>query len=171
LLRGNFIDAISPLVRKRCYETIGDYDERLKNLEDWDMWIRMVGAGFKFYYLDKPTIYFCKHEDNKSKITQRILMRRRIQVLSKAFIKGPSPLIKRSDEWKLIRRRAYANVFIDYASAVYRSCNYGDYVKYMEWGLKLDLSRATVKIIRRFIKSYFMTMVSSKNNQLPKESV
>jgi len=169
LLRGNFIDAISPLVRKKCYDVIGGNDERLKNLEDWDMWIRMVAGGFKFYYLDEPTVYFRKHDDNKSKDPLRN-MHQRFRVLYNAFVKELSPLSKDSKEWKTVRRKAYANVFIDYASSIYRSDNYGDYVKYMGWGLKLDLSRATAKIIRRFIKSYFMTMVSSRNNQLTKES-
>ena len=169
LMRGNFIDAISPLVRKKCYDVVGCYDERLKNLEDWDMWIKMVARGFKFYYLDEATVYFRKHDDNKSKDPLRN-MHQRFRVLYKAFVKELSPLSKYSNEWNTVRRKAYANVFIDYASSVYRIGNYWDYVKYMGWGLKLDLSRATAKIIRRFIKSYFMTMVSSRNNQLTKES-
>ena len=41
LIRGNFIPAIAPLVRRTVLDAVGGFDERLTALEDWDLWLRM----------------------------------------------------------------------------------------------------------------------------------
>ena len=41
LFDGNFIPAMTTLVRRTCYATVGLYDERL-SYEDWDMWLRIA---------------------------------------------------------------------------------------------------------------------------------
>ena len=41
LLRGNFIPAMSTMVRRECYDTVGLYDEQL-SYEDFDMWLRIA---------------------------------------------------------------------------------------------------------------------------------
>jgi len=41
LIRGNFIPAIAPLVRRTALEAAGGFDEGLTALEDWDMWLRL----------------------------------------------------------------------------------------------------------------------------------
>jgi len=41
LIRGNFIPAIAPLVRRTVLDAVGGFDERLTALEDWDMWLRL----------------------------------------------------------------------------------------------------------------------------------
>lgn len=51
LLDGNFLVPESMLVRRRCYEGAGLFDESLRACEDWDMWLRLardytiVGTG------------------------------------------------------------------------------------------------------------------------------
>jgi len=40
LLSGNFIPSLNTLVRRRCINDIGGYDESLV-YEDWDMWLRL----------------------------------------------------------------------------------------------------------------------------------
>jgi hypothetical protein len=40
LLQGNFIPAMSTMVRRECYERVGLYDEQL-TYEDFDMWLRI----------------------------------------------------------------------------------------------------------------------------------
>lgn len=53
LARGNFIPALTPLIRRSCYDAVGLYDERLA-YEDWDMWLR-ISTVFKFAFLTSPT--------------------------------------------------------------------------------------------------------------------
>jgi len=51
LLARNYIDACC-LFKRKVWETIGDLDENMPILEDWEYWIRAGKAGFKFYYID-----------------------------------------------------------------------------------------------------------------------
>ncbi len=53
LLDGNFIPALTPLIRRSCYDRVGVYDERLA-YEDYDMWLRLA-ASFKFAFLQWPS--------------------------------------------------------------------------------------------------------------------
>jgi len=46
LVDGNFIPALTTLIRRSCFETVGVYDERLC-YEDWDMWLR-IAQHFRF---------------------------------------------------------------------------------------------------------------------------
>ncbi|HEX2854044.1 MAG TPA: glycosyltransferase [Opitutaceae bacterium] len=46
LIEENFVPAMTTLVRRRCYEVVGGYDESLA-FEDWDMWLRM-SRSFQF---------------------------------------------------------------------------------------------------------------------------
>ena len=148
LLSGNFIDAISPLVRRRCYEVAGNYNERLKNLEDWEMWLRLSAAGFTFYYLDEPLIYIRRHQDRKSLDPVRN-KHQRLRVLYHVTA-GKRGHVKLDTK---MRTRAYANVFFDYAYAVYKQKDYSGYCHYMWWALRLHPKRATFKAIRRLLKS------------------
>lgn len=48
LLRGNFIPAMSTMVRRECYDTVGVYDEQL-SYEDFDMWLR-ISRHYEFHF-------------------------------------------------------------------------------------------------------------------------
>jgi glycosyltransferase involved in cell wall biosynthesis len=48
LWKGNFIPAMTTLIKRECYEKVGLYDEALY-YEDWDMWLR-IARGFEFAY-------------------------------------------------------------------------------------------------------------------------
>jgi glycosyltransferase involved in cell wall biosynthesis len=45
---GNFIPAMTTLVRRECYQQVGPFDETLF-YEDWDMWLR-ISRKFDFVY-------------------------------------------------------------------------------------------------------------------------
>ncbi|MBD3419891.1 MAG: glycosyltransferase [Chitinivibrionales bacterium] len=154
LLMGNFIDAISPLVKRSCYKEAGEFDESLRNLEDWDIWLRMAAHGFKFHFLNEQLVSIRKHSHNKSSIPSKD-RRARIKVLAKAFNN-----IHGADKQQL-RKKAFATVFLDYANAVYKMENYHSYAKYMSWALKLDPSGRTGKIMRRIIKSCLFSRLSA----------
>ncbi|MFC6791335.1 glycosyltransferase [Methylobacterium komagatae] len=44
-LSGNILCAPTAMIRREAYEAAGAYDPRLTNLQDFDMWIRMLMAG------------------------------------------------------------------------------------------------------------------------------
>jgi glycosyltransferase involved in cell wall biosynthesis len=48
----NYIDACA-VVRKSVFEKVGMYDVNMKwGWEDWDLWLRIAFAGYKFHYID-----------------------------------------------------------------------------------------------------------------------
>ncbi len=61
LLEGDFIPALNPLTRRKCYDVVGQYDERL-SYEDWDMWLR-IAQKFKFSFLPQVVTKY-RHVSN-----------------------------------------------------------------------------------------------------------
>ncbi|MGO8676105.1 MAG: glycosyltransferase [Limisphaerales bacterium] len=53
LWEANFIPAMTTLIRRRCYDVVGLYDEDLF-FEDWDMWLRMA-RRFEAAYCPVPS--------------------------------------------------------------------------------------------------------------------
>lgn len=45
---GNYIDTSDVLIRREAMLRMGGWDERYKKLLDWELWVRMVKAGYKF---------------------------------------------------------------------------------------------------------------------------
>lgn len=50
LVRKDPIPINTALVRRRVIERIGDFDERLSPVEDWEYWIRCAAFGARFHY-------------------------------------------------------------------------------------------------------------------------
>ncbi len=61
----NIITTSSVLMRRRCFERIGVFDEELFVAEDFDLWIR-VAASFGFHYVDKALVKYFVHTDGIS---------------------------------------------------------------------------------------------------------
>lgn len=51
LALGNFLPALTLLIKRACYENVGLYDEQLC-YEDWDLWLR-IAQHFKIAYIPK----------------------------------------------------------------------------------------------------------------------
>ena len=55
---GNCLCAPTAMIRREAYEAAGAYDRRLTNLQDLDMWIRMLIAGHAIHVLPEPLTAF-----------------------------------------------------------------------------------------------------------------
>lgn len=64
LVSGNFIPAMTTLVRRSCYETVGVFDESLP-WEDWDMWMR-IARQYSFVYSRTPSAKYRVHSQSYS---------------------------------------------------------------------------------------------------------
>lgn len=64
LLKNNFIMANAVLIRRCCFEKIGNYDESLY-FEDYDMWLRIARA-YKFAYLPNILAKYRSHSASMS---------------------------------------------------------------------------------------------------------
>ena len=61
---GNCLCAPSAMVRREAYKIAGSYDRRLTNLQDFDMWIRMLLAGHSIQVMRTPTTAFRVRDGN-----------------------------------------------------------------------------------------------------------
>ncbi len=55
--QGNCLCHPTVLIRRRCYDVLGDYDTRLRQLPDFDMWIRLV-KRYSIFVSDRELISF-----------------------------------------------------------------------------------------------------------------
>jgi glycosyltransferase involved in cell wall biosynthesis len=58
----NFITTSSLLVKRECFEAVGQFDEdpRLASSEDFDLWLR-ISHVYRFTYLDEPLVRYFVH--------------------------------------------------------------------------------------------------------------
>lgn len=64
---------IMSVFRRKVYETIGGFDERLRTNEDYDYWLRAAAAGFRFARNDRPLGHYRRREDSLSAGEVRML--------------------------------------------------------------------------------------------------
>jgi glycosyltransferase involved in cell wall biosynthesis len=65
LLKGNFIGSPVVLIKKECFDRVGLFDERLRNLVDWEMWLR-ISKHYHFRCVDEPLVIAHYDLDNVS---------------------------------------------------------------------------------------------------------
>ena len=53
IVRYNFIETATPLIRRTCFDRVGLFNEALVTHEDWEMWIRLAGH-YRFHYVNVP---------------------------------------------------------------------------------------------------------------------
>ncbi len=61
---GNCLCAPTAMIRREAYTAAGTYDPRLTNVQDLDMWIRMLMAGHRIHVLPEPLTAFRIRDDN-----------------------------------------------------------------------------------------------------------
>ena len=64
LMGGNFITALTVMVKTEVYKKVGDYDENIW-IEDWEFWLR-TAQYFRFAYIPKSLAYYRIHSSNVS---------------------------------------------------------------------------------------------------------
>lgn len=83
LWRNNHIDACA-LIRTASWESVGGYNEHLRGLEDWDLWLKFLENGMDLHYV--PGIAFEYRTRQNSLINAR---------LSRFFTNRVTPLSER----------------------------------------------------------------------------
>jgi len=66
LLHTNYIDVNSILLKRKVIEDIGDFDENLSSLEDWDLFVRLaIKYPFSVRHVDQVLVdyYYSEHFD------------------------------------------------------------------------------------------------------------
>ena len=91
LTKGCVVDSSAGLIKRECFEKTGDFDERLKTAEDWDMYLR-IAQNYKFKFIDKPlyTSYLSKNslrfDMNKYKAANKVIRKKTASYLKSVGI-------------------------------------------------------------------------------------
>lgn len=106
LLFGNFMHVNSVMVRTEKVREIGCFDENFKELEDWDLWLRLSINGSLFGYtqgiLSKVRIRKGSMTSNQMKMNKAM-----VRVLEKNI-----PLLSQKNHSKQMINKAYHALFI-----------------------------------------------------------
>jgi glycosyltransferase involved in cell wall biosynthesis len=105
----------TPLIRRRCFETVGLFNTELPFLEDLDMWIRLA-SQYRFGVIKEPLVQYRQHPGSKSTNCQGTLEAFRT-IIEKAFESVPAELLP-------LRERGYGHINLYLA---WRAINNQDY--------------------------------------------
>lgn len=94
ILTTNFIPVLCFMHRRSCVEETGLFDESLKRLEDWDMWIRM-SRKFKFAHIKDLTCEFSWRTDGTTMSSRQMeeFVEARRRIAGKYFRVPPSGVV------------------------------------------------------------------------------
>ena len=77
LNRTTFVPLVCAMVRKRCFDAVGLFDERLPTSNDYDLWVRM-SEHFRFVYVPEPLVIVHPSPDSISTNADNIIAARRM---------------------------------------------------------------------------------------------
>ena len=73
----------TPMIRKECFSTVGNFSPDLPLSQDWDMWIR-IAARYRFAVIQEPLVRYRQHSNNTSK-NWEMMQKYNVLVLERAF--------------------------------------------------------------------------------------
>ena len=130
LLYGDSVCPIAVMYRRERANRIGNYDESIPNVEDWDLWIRLAARGCRFLYEPRVLARYRFHPQNATANHSpnfEKLLRNRQRVLDKFYARIDIP-----DAAQQIRAQAYSNLYRDCAVRMWRARKYNQSVGYLE---------------------------------------
>lgn len=80
----NFINIQSVLMRRECMQRVGQFDERIKWVEDWSYWIR-VSRDHQLFYSQEPLASYRVHSKSTSVVQKRGYRFNRYKVFKKTL--------------------------------------------------------------------------------------
>lgn len=115
MLYNNPIPVGGVLLRRQWLDRVGVFDEGMRACEDWDLWLRMLLAGCRFGWVERPVLVYRTHPNQMSRESDRM----RIAALTTLdkFFKQPNV----PESLRQIRDKVYSVTFINAAGRAYRA--------------------------------------------------
>jgi glycosyltransferase involved in cell wall biosynthesis len=88
LFLDNFIGFETVLLKRKCFDEVGFFDERMVGYSDHDMWLRIAGS-FNIGYLDLPLVKKRQHEFQLSKVRIEAVLKDEFLMAKKAIDRYP----------------------------------------------------------------------------------
>lgn len=105
LIQQNFVaNGSNPMVRRRCFETVGQFDLELRSNEDHDMWLR-IALQYSFAVVKKPLTQY-RILDNSLSKNLLVMEHSSFASLDKAFASSPSNIP--THELQSLKSQTYA---------------------------------------------------------------
>ena len=162
LFEGNCLSPSAVSVRRAAVSAVGGFleDRRGHGIEDYDLWMRLARAGYRFHFLHEPLGSYVLHDTNMSagadfQARERFVLERHF-----AELDADAPGIRR----KIAKRRAINDAITGWgrfqrgewraAFGHYLQALRGDFFgkrtwKYMVLGSCLEIARAIWRTLRR----------------------
>ncbi len=86
LVQSNFVGTSSLLIDRQTFLSSGGFNEQLKAIEDWELWIR-IASQHAIGYLDEPLLGYRVHVNSASRNSRRTLPSH-LRVINQAFAPG-----------------------------------------------------------------------------------
>jgi glycosyltransferase involved in cell wall biosynthesis len=99
LFLGNFIGFETVLVKRKCFERVGFFDEHMVGFSDYDMWLRIAGSFNIEGYVDLPLVKKREHRLQLSIIRLDDVLRDELLIVKKAIERYP--FLKKLERKKL----------------------------------------------------------------------
>lgn len=62
LLFGGAIHGCTLLLPKSCFDEVGYFDDKLRTVQDYDIWFKLLKVGYEFKHIDGPLVISRHHE-------------------------------------------------------------------------------------------------------------
>lgn len=144
LFFGNIIDATSSvLVKREVLDQVGFFDEKNKQCEDWDMWLRIA----KNYLIFPIQEYLVQHREHKHRLSSSSeeAFFHEIAVLKKALSTAPPEINPRD---------IYASCYINRGITYFSQGEYRKFRTMFMRGAKLSPKRVTLENIFLLLISF-----------------
>lgn len=91
LILGNYISALTAMVRRECYASLGTFDEAVTGGADWNMWLRISLNNYDIAFMSEVLACDRKHSSNISMYHTKTNLRgmNRYRVLKTVFSNLP----------------------------------------------------------------------------------
>lgn len=86
LVCGNFIGTSSVIIERQAFLDAGGFDESLRSIQDWDLWLR-VATRHELGYVAEPLVRYRVHPVSVSRNTRQTLPNH-LAVIARAFAPG-----------------------------------------------------------------------------------
>lgn len=94
----NNIGPQSVLIRKRCFDEVGCFDERITKFNDWEMFIR-ISRKFRFFHIPEPLVNYVASPDAMARLGENRAVET-VEIIYEKYLpdlkRNPAVLAKRA---------------------------------------------------------------------------
>lgn len=117
MLESNLVRCGStPMIRRSCFDVVGEFDTSLQVFQDWEMWIR-IAKLYPLAVLDEPLAAYRQHPANISK-SYGLMEAHFRKIIERAFQDA-------SADYRFLKNRAYGRAYLHTAWRAFYAGNSG----------------------------------------------